>query len=481
MPKIYYDKVRLGFGQSLMLGNKPNTLPLEKVGNEEITKKLDVEKFGLFETATPNFHTYYPEVTPEDLNLKDSDFINPVFRALSEVVVHKKFNPIDFSKNGVLKAAMNKLVGQTVYANHEAIVGNEIGSVASVSWQKAYKTENGIEVPAGINAQFKIDAKSHPNIARAIMMDPPSIHSNSVTVQFAWEQSHPELSLDEFWGKLGTYAKDGEMIRRIVTEVANFHETSLVAHGADPFAQVMKDGKINNPDYANNVYSLSAQGLEKPKSYYYSFKEDTTSLSESIPNITNNKNENEMKDLILKLSAKYNKTEAEITESFIMDLITKGDEAAQSVTTLTGELSGEKQKLADATTKLTEVEGKLADATTKLTAAEGKLTAALTAKQNEAVRLYKVLHGDKADAAKLELLAKADEALLEVELKELSAGVDEKFPATCQDCHSTNVTRNSAQTEDTSGKEGGKPANQAQLHEKIRQENKTGYIFKSQE
>ena len=153
---IYFDKITLNSGQSLLIPHKPESLTLERVGDKMVLEKHSIQSFGLFDTAQPTFSTYYPEVKAEDLKPKEGEFARPVFRALSETIVHRKTNPLDFSKNGVLKPSMNKLRGQTVYANHEAAVGNEIGSVSKVAWQLAYETEDGLKVPAGINAEFLI-------------------------------------------------------------------------------------------------------------------------------------------------------------------------------------------------------------------------------------------------------------------------------------------------------------------------------------
>ena len=87
-------------------------------------------------------------------------------------------------------------------------------------------------------------------------MDPPSIHSNSVTVQFKWDKSHPNMEDNEFYQKLGTYDSKGVMVRRIVTEVVRYLETSLVSHGADAFAQkIGDDGKIINPNFAKRTWA----------------------------------------------------------------------------------------------------------------------------------------------------------------------------------------------------------------------------------
>lgn len=76
-------------------------------------------------------------------------------------------------------------------------------------------------------------------------MDPPSIHSNSVSVRFIWDKSHPNLDEDEFWNKLGTYDEKGNLICRVVKEIVSYYETSLVSHGADPFAQKIDEMGIS--------------------------------------------------------------------------------------------------------------------------------------------------------------------------------------------------------------------------------------------
>lgn len=434
MKKQFHDKITLGLGQSLIMGNNPEKIDLEKFGTNP---DKDVSAFGLFETATPNFHTYYPEVTSDDLAPKDGEFIKPIFRALSMVIVHKSRNPIDFSKNGVLKASMNKLVGQTIYANHESMVGNEVGAVSKVFWQNQYTTSSGIVVPAGINAEFTIDGKAHPNIARKILMSPPAIHSNSVTVEFIWEPSHPNMDMNEFRSKLGSVASDGKLIRRVVTEVARYHETSLVSHGADPFAQVIKDNKIVNPEYADSVYSLSMQGKEKPNKFFFSYKEgeETISLSEdtTLNNPNNNNQNTDMKQLIALLALKFAVAEDLVTESFIIEKFNSlNDNAAL--------LQAEKDKVTNLTTELATEKQKVVDLTVNSEIGKNSLTALRT----ETTRLYNLLKGDKADATVLTVIEKADYNTLAAFEKDYKAQTELMFPITCQDCKSSNVSRNTA-------------------------------------
>lgn len=259
----YVDTMVLGNGHSILMSHVPNHH--EEISNrffsEAKPNKDSIDQFGLFGSGA-NYNTFYQDVDPEDLYPNDEEFIEPMFRLLSACIVSKNYMPTEFPKN-VLKDSMNLLVGQTVNCDHETDVANAIGSVKSVSWQESY-TVDGVTIPAGINGVLKIDGKSNPRIARGINMDPPSIHSNSVTVQFEWKPSHRFEKEWEFYDKLGTIAEDGTMVRRIATRIISYKETSLVSHGADPFAQLIKDNKINNPAYAGSVYySFSEAPIKK--------------------------------------------------------------------------------------------------------------------------------------------------------------------------------------------------------------------------
>ena len=460
MKKTFIDKIRLGSGMSLMIGNAPSKLDVAHIG---IAKpNLHIEGLGLFESATPNFETYYPDVkNAADIKPDEGDFITPVFRMLSEVIVRKTYNPVDFAMNNVLKNSMGKLLGQTIYPNHEALVGNELGSVSKVFWQESYKTKSGIVVPAGINGIFKIDAKSHPNLARKITMDPPAIHSNSVTVEFEWERSHPSMELDEFRAKMGTYGPDGKLVRRVATLIRNYHETSLVAHGADPFAQVTDDeNNISNPEYADSVYSLSMQNKAKPSFYGFSYREDLISLNNNEDHNTNNKNETTMKKITLlasqvflltalgvKLEAGKESAEVELTDDLVNKLndklksdseaTNKLAEATTKVTTLTKDLETK-------TTELTAESAKVTELTAKVTEISGKVETKLTALRDETKRIYTALKADKVEAAILTNIEKADEELLASLQKTYSEELENKFPSKCGDCGSNNVSKASA-------------------------------------
>lgn len=444
-------ELRLSSGHTLIMGHKP-----PKINVEALSAQLDtgsntrIDRFGLFEIASPNYSTYYPDVTAEDLKPQEADFIMPVFRLLSETIVSKGA-PIDFSKKNVLKDSMKMLLGQTINIDHEVAVGNAIGAVSEVFWQNSYKDTEGRAIPAGINGVLKIDGKSNPRIARGIMMDPPSIHSNSVTVRFQWEPSHKYEQANEFYDKLGTYEKDGELVRLIVTAIKSYHETSLVSHGADVFAQkVGENGKIVNPGYANTVYNFSA---DKPivsaawvdyKTEILTLSGDTTILGDNI-NTSSNHKENKMEELIKEMTSLLGLKEGDITEDNFLE---------QVKTKLEEDTSGEKEaawetEKAQLETTVADKETEITNLTTQLEGykADSSIVDSVTEDtRKEAVRLFKLCKGTEADENILKLIAGADLATSASFVKQYQKEADEKFAQTCNGCGSTDISRSTALT-----------------------------------
>lgn len=459
------SELTLGSGHSIMLGNKPKQLSDEELFSKffEASKVNDtIDSYGLFGSDL-NYNTYYPGVTKEDFEPKDSEFIEPVYRLLSEAIV-SKYWPTDFSQNNVLKKSMNMLVGQTVNCDHETSVGNAIGTVKSVYWQPAYKDETtGLMIPAGINGVLKIDAKSNPRIARGVMMDPPSIHSNSVTVRFKWEKSHPEYDDDKFFNLMGTYDSKGVLIRRVVSEIVSYMETSLVSHGADPFAKkIGADGKITHSKDALRTYSFSE--MVESKNYYFSdFKglkpsethEDTLHntmvyINENEPskiNSNNNKKETKM-DLLEQLFgegmlilADGQERTSEVALQLIRELVSSKTSLSQEVATLTEKLRlAEEANNPEVVTQLNQqIEADKPFVTI------GKQS--VTSLRETAVADYTKLMGDKVDQSMLNILQNADYNTLVTLNSTHKTQLDEKFPLSCKSCGSHDVSRGSATTQ----------------------------------
>lgn len=441
--------ITLTGGHTLMVGNTPTNIELGYLSEQgAFGKNVEIERFGLFESSTPNYTTYYPELSPEDLQPKDEEFINPVFRMLSEVIVSKG-RPIDFSKRGVLKKSMNKLIGQTVNVDHETAIGNAIGTVSEVFWQDSYTTPEGIKVPAGINARLKIDGKSNPRLARGIMMNPPSIHSNSVTIRFAWEPSHKFDEPNEFYNKLGQRDAKGELIRCVVVDILAYAETSLVPHGADPFAKKLdKDGKIVNPGMASDNYKFSH---DKPINAMFGmdYKKDTELDDEvailSLSNNNNNNNTNteepmEIEELIQNLVSEKVFDETLTKENILDKLKAKYNDLSKEVETLTDSKKQLETEKADLAVDKDKLEGELESF--KETQAE--MEAHTNNTRKEALRFYKLSKGDKADQAIIDLIGEADLKTAGALLKQYKTETDGKFTAKCKKCNGTDIVRNSA-------------------------------------
>ena len=452
----HMESMIIGSGHTIMAGFLPKGVEPQTFSENfykwNHVSQESVEKLGLFGSDI-DYNTYYPGLTKEDLTPNSDEFIEPVFRLLSSTIVSKNWNPTDFGQPGVLKASMKLLLGQTVNCDHSTDIGNAIGSVSQVMWQEAYKDGNFV-IPAGINGVLKIDGKANPRIARGILMDPPSIHSNSVTVQFKWEKSHPGMDDRDFWDKLGTYDEKGNMIRKVVTEVVRYLETSLVSHGADSFAQkIGEDGKIINPEFAKRTWTSFAEYQEDTKKAYYftDFKDDFKSFQESndtpennINPLNTNKKESTMTlaefleslygDNMLSLAEGQEKT-AEVALQMVKDLVHGKNDLQAKVDNLTTE----KNTLAE---QVSNKEAEIANLTAMATVGKNHIASL----RETTVANYKKLKGDAADETIITML-NAETTGLQTLIslnKDYQAQLEEKFPLTCSHCGSHDISRGSS-------------------------------------
>lgn len=483
------DYINLSSGHSRILGHKPLSMGLTQL-HEALssgdTQHVEEMGLGFFDASSPNYTTFYPDVKPEDFTPNEEDFIEPVYRALSNVTVHKNRNPVYFSEK-VLKESMPLLVGQTINIDHETAIGNAIGSVKSVEWQNSYKL-NGKEIPAGINMVMRIDAKSNPRIARGIQMDPPSIHSNSVTVQFTWEPSHPELDSNEFWNKLGTYDKDGKLIQRVVTKVVGYNETSLVNHGADPFAKQVKGGKIVHPTMAQRKYygitansEFSDYSTEVQKrafcDHFMDFKnlsEDSEEAQGTIPetlindNNTEQQNSEQMKQYLSKLTLMLiaaGANDPQVTEENF-------GEKFNELNTLINGLSAKAKENELQQISLTingQRETDLGTIQNQITALENQATIgneALADVRTRALNAYQLITPEEnQDESMITLINTADFKVAKALKLQYENQVEKELPLTCKDCGSQNVNRASATVENNDSPEDGDSSEEVSFEE----------------
>lgn len=464
--KEHLDSMVIGQGHTIMAGYIPEAVGAKAFSENYYKWKNPtpdtIAQFG-FWGGDIDYNTYYPNLDKSELTPKDEEFIEPMFRLLSETIVSKNWNPTDFGQNGVLKASMKMLLGQTVNCDHETNIGNAIGAVSQVMWQEAYK-DGSFTIPGGINGILKIDGKANPRIARGILMEPPSIHSNSVTVQFKWDKSHPSMEESEFYQKLGTYDSKGEMVRRIVTEVVRYMETSLVSHGADSFAQkIGSDGKIINPTFAKRTWSSYEEYRDdKSKQYFFTdYKSDFSSFQEK-DDTQGSFNDNQEGDEKSKTNNKenMNKELQEFLESlFGKDMLTlgEGQEMSQeAAVSLIQNLVSSRNELQTSVDNLTTEKNSLTEQVTNLNAQVANLTEMATVGKNHiaslrenAVGTYKKLMGENADETIVTMLnAETTGITTLISLtKDYQARLEEKFPLTCAKCGSKDVNRASSVSE----------------------------------
>jgi hypothetical protein len=475
--KEHLDSMVIGQGHTIMAGYIPEAVGAKAFSENYYKWKNptpdSIAQFG-FWGGDIDYNTYYPNLDKSELTPKDEEFIEPMFRLLSETIVSKNWNPTDFGQNGVLKVSMKMLLGQTVNCDHETNIGNAIGAVSQVMWQESYK-DGSFTIPAGINGILKIDGKANPRIARGILMEPPSIHSNSVTVQFKWDKSHPQMEDNEFYQKLGTYDSKGVMVRRIVTEIVRYLETSLVSHGADSFAQkIGSDGKIINPTFAKRTWaSYEEYRDDKSKQYFFTdYKSDLSSFQEN--DTRDSFNDNDAKD---NHSNENNMNEFEkFLESLFGDnmlTLEEGKEMNQeTVVACIQNLVSSRNTLQTSVDNLTTEKTSLTEQISNLNAEVANLKEMATVGKNHiaslrenAVETYKKLMGENADETIVTMLnAETTGITTLVSLtKDYQARLEEKFPLTCSKCGSKDVNRASSIAEDdTEGKTGTEDTTQNQ-------------------
>src|SRR6478609_7305779 len=230
------------------------------------------------------------DVTGEQLYTpKAEDLIRVPFRALSATVVAGgTWRATDFTNESVLRASIPKLIGKTAFTEHWQYALNNIGVVEAASWSPATMQGN-IIVPGGIDVVYLIDAKRNEELARSLLLPVPAIYSNSVTVEYAWEPTHDDFTdADDFERNIGKIGPDKRMIARKAIEIIDFHESSILWMGADPFAKMYgPDGKLINIDEGavfEQVNDYTKNAYQKEHFYFasYSFRKDNINLKQQV-------------------------------------------------------------------------------------------------------------------------------------------------------------------------------------------------------
>lgn len=458
----FQEQVILTNTHSLIFSNIPDKFELKpEVGTSSV---MEINKFGLF-SDSPSFNNYYPDATPEDVQPKDGEFIQPLFRMLSNTVVISNRGLIEFPAD-VLKASISKLPGQALYPNHDSQIGNELGVITDTVWQDSYKVRD-ITIPAGINGRVKIDAKANPRVARGLMMNPPSIHSVSCTVVYKWVKSHPDMDDSKFYNLMGTYDDKGNLVRKVATNILYYTELSLVSGGADPFAKKLdKDGKIILPSFAKE------QSVETTTNLSYSHDWANVKLyydKESFSKFNNNEkqeqmNEKEIIELVGTLLGLQGVTKDNL-KAELESFVSKKNNLVEPASLEIGDIKGWDKVKESFEAMKTELETlrPLKEKESFIKAGEDHLKEV----REEAVKFYKLTlkEGQAEDENIVNLINSSNLDQAVAMKKQYQESADEKVPLTCTECGSHNISRASSKKED----EGGSNDKAAMSYEDIRE------------
>lgn len=430
---------------------------------------------------------YRQAVINEDINnaiAKQEDFLPFYFRHLSATIVGAwSWKATEFT-DSVLKKAATLLAYKPAYVNHELEIGNIVGVNGQISYVGASKAADGSIIPGGLEGPIWVDGKLHTDLCRKLTAFPvPHIQSVSVTVSYNWQPSHEftnregELDDWEFEMRVGTLGTDGKMVRRVVTEITDFYETSFVFLGADPYAKILdQDGKPFNIEKSAIV---GAKMFDKdPLSDLYKqqntmfleenslSKENILHLNKSITNnfskIGNSKNNSSMKKIALvgkKEDYAQDIIDALKEQNFEVSFIETKDNASELQ-----QLNADKTKLSNelktATDKIVEFEKIAKHETLVELAKEVELSEVVTlakfakktisARKEECVRLYKLSVGDGNEVeAVIDTINKANEEALDGFLKQYGSKTIETFGAKCKSCGSTEVSFRTSKNEES--------------------------------
>lgn len=412
---------------------------------------------------------------------KPEDFLPFVFRHLSATIVGGgSWKATDFSEGNVLKKAKDLLRHKPNYVNHELQASNIIGVIGDTTW-----VPEADDVVAGIEAPIWIDGVLHTDLTRKLTGYPvPHIQSVSVSVMYEWKPSHEFLDTEgefddwTFEMQIGRMV-DGKMVRRIVTKIIDFYESSLVWLGADPFAKIIGlDGKPLNVERSavvdkKNFDSDPLVTLYKERGSIYLVDDceregATVSLREKIltsysksgnPDVPPKQVKKDEMEFKKQLALMMGVEEDQVTLDLLKQYkLVKPENLVEKSALTTAEADRDKYKKENdeyckivAFDGLAELQKEIALDAVVSFAKLGK--EALDKKRSECERLYKLSAKEAEDAAVIGLIQKATSEELDGLLKQYGADAVEEFKPFCTKCDSAEFI--STRKSEADGNKGG--------------------------
>jgi len=393
---------------------------------------------------------------------KPEDFYLFPFRLISATTVGAgSWKATDFSDENVLKKAVSLMSGKPAYKNHDLRIGSDIGTIG----QCQFVPKKG-DIPAGIDGPYVIDSVINPDLCRKMLSPVSPIQSSSVTVIFDWEASHEFENENDFYWHLGEMI-DGTMVRRIVTQIHDFVESSLVYLGADPYAKMKdKNGNYINID-RSSILSNSKFDDDKTKDIYSeekkyfvinSFvKENLLDLRKEFmgkENFPNENNPQKIDDMLKKELAQFlGCTEEEVTLDKLKTLSFLPATELETIKKKAGDLE------AVVVEKETDIQTLNQELTSVKTEREslkaiGEVgTTYISKLREEAKSSYsKTVMGKVDEVIILEIEKSSDVASLEAKIKLFNGKLIQDFACSCDSCGSNKISFRSSEPDDVSKK-----------------------------
>jgi hypothetical protein len=199
---------------------KDKDIPTEII----INRKKD--KNGLFSLTVK--HAHYSEVSlakgiklPVDTG---QDWYEIPFRLLSASIIPGHW--LNLTLPGVLKRALKKFDGLTLFTDHYDAIPNWTGKVENVVWDT--------NEPMGINGMVKVSRERDLITQQSLILGLSSgaLRHGSSSFIMKWKPSHPDMDINTFFDMLGEEV-DGKIVTIDVTEILDVCEFSLVSYGGD--------------------------------------------------------------------------------------------------------------------------------------------------------------------------------------------------------------------------------------------------------
>lgn len=194
---------------------------------------------------------------------EEDNYLLVPFRGLSATLIRDY--AIDFTKDGVLKAAVGMFNELPMYVDHWLEVDNWVGRTSNAHW-----TDGEGDVPGGVDFMARIykgeqltGVYKDRQTKLLVGIQEDIINSVSATLTFQWAKSHPDMADTDFWRSLGDEI-DGESVRLVVTKIDWVGEISLVWAGADPYAKrrgMSLEARMQGSE--DITYSIERRKLEK--------------------------------------------------------------------------------------------------------------------------------------------------------------------------------------------------------------------------